>query len=107
MALFFSPRSAYGKPLDMDYAVSTTANNLNEKSRTDKGLYSFFGGDGGNRSFASFGCFATLSHLYVRLALPTANRSTWTDTVSTTLLYVSKKKPYRQKSARLFWWRWR
>ncbi len=27
---------------------------------------------------ASFGCFATLSHLYVRLALPTANRSTWT-----------------------------
>ena len=81
-------RSACGEPLDMDYAVSIT---LRFKVHllacvilsASISMYPNYiqvllgGGDGGNRSSASFNASRS-SHLYVRLAPPMANRSTWT-----------------------------
>ena len=66
-------RSAYGEPLDTDYAVSSTLK-LNKKQQTDKSRSVVFGGDGGTRNRVRKSLLATFYERSHYIVFPSAKR---------------------------------
>lgn len=87
--------------------MDTNIDKLREKTTSIIKCLSFFGGDGGNRSYASFICYANLRiFMSVRLCLRhTTVHGLLRFRLPQTIFYEERKSTL--KGAFSFWWRWR